>query len=142
MLFLQSCLPDYFPRRDLKETISEEQVIGRWHLTEESAAMLDRRGLTASSRDSTVEFFRDGRCILHNFVYGDDPITDDGTWKIQHDVAEGGGSFRKNELRITVMSSGKPGICFINFCRKHKRLFLWQYHGDPDGREYIEYERE
>lgn len=142
MLLLQSCFPDYFPRRHLKEEISDEQMVGRWHLTKESAVMLDLHGLTVSSRDSTVEFFRDGRALLHDFVCGDDLITQSGTWKVEHDVAVGGGSFKKNELRITVISSDKPTVCFVDFFRKGKRLLLWQYHGDPDGRQYIEYQHE
>lgn len=142
LLLLQSCLPNYFARRPLKEEISKGQVVGRWRLTKESAAMLDLHGLTVNSRDSTVEFFGEGRCVLQNFVYGDDLITQPGTWTIEHDVAEGGGSFKKNELRIAIISSGKPRICFLDFGRERNRFLLWRYHGDPDGRNYVDYERE
>lgn len=137
-----SCLPDYFPRRQIKERVFEEQVTGRWHLTGKSVAMLNRHQINVQSGASTADLSADGRCLLHDFAYGDLLISGTGTWKVEHDVAEGGGSFKKNELQIDVTSDKKPGLCFFNFSREHKHLIFWQYYTDPDSREYIEYERD
>jgi hypothetical protein len=140
ILLETSCLPDYFPRRQVKERVLEDEVTGRWHLTDESSAMLNRQNVAiVKGEDSAIELFADERCVLNRFAYGDELISGNGTWKIEHDVDEGGGSIKRNELQVKITSDKKGGVCFFNFSRKHKRLFFWQYYGDPDGRRYIDY---
>ena len=141
IFLLTSCLPDYFPRRDVRDKISEGQVVGRWHLSAESAEMLAGNNIPVD-HDSAVEFFPDGACLLRNFVIGEESFSERGTWKIDHDVMADRTKPRKNVLRIfTTLPSGEQAVDSFFFWRHHRKLILYQYHGDPDGREHVDYER-
>jgi len=126
---LAGCLPDYFPRRKLRG-ISEAQVVGKWKLTQSYPP-------AAWSEDAQAEFFAGGRCTLHKFAYGDDETSGDYTWQIDVEAGSKG-----SVLRVTGFGTPQhPLWMSFYFTRQHGKLVLWQYIGDPDSRQYIEYER-
>ena len=133
---LAGCLPDYFPRRKLKLS-SQEQLAGRWQLTRDSLKMMDRY-LMRTPQASFIELAADGRCDLHDFVAGEDPYSGTGTWKIE-EKSDYRSKRRFSVLRITRLR--EKGVFSFYFTKRHGKIILWQYHGDPDGREYVEYER-
>jgi len=126
---LVGCLPDYFPRRPLRG-ISESEVVGAWKLTRSAPP-------AAWSDDGGVEFFPGGKCTLKKFAHGDNESSGDYTWRIT--VEDGS---KASTLCITGFGPPeRPLTTFFYFTRHHGKLVLWQYVGDPDSREYIEYER-
>jgi hypothetical protein len=129
LTLLTGCLPDYFPRRKLAG-ISESEVIGKWKLTQSyPPAVLPE--------DAGAEFLAGGRCTLHKFADGEDEISGDYTWQV--DVED---DSKASVLYIAGFGTPQhPQRKSFYFTRKHGKLVLWNYIGDPDARHYIEYER-
>jgi hypothetical protein len=120
---------DYFPRRPLKN-VSESQVVGKWKLTKSHPP-------AAWAEDATAEFHADGTCSLHKFAHGDDETSGSYGWRI--DLEDGS---KASVLYITGFGTPQhPLTISFRFTRKHGKLVLWQYVGDPDSGNYIEYER-
>lgn len=137
LVLLSSCFPDYFPRRKLKVNLSPTDVAGEWHLNKESARMLEHYRVAVSPADSFIEFFADGRCELHKFVEEEEAITGPATWKIGNDAID-----RKvSVMHITYRTAERQFTSSLNFTRRQGKIIMWQYHSDPDGREYTEYQR-
>jgi hypothetical protein len=136
---LTGCFPDYFPRRQLKVKLSPAEMAGHWHLGRDSARILARYHVPATSADSWIDFSADGRCELHRFVDGEDVVSGSATWKIDEE-REDRSSRPTSVLHITFQTTETPVILSLYFTRHHRKFVLWQYHDDPDGREYIEYE--
>jgi hypothetical protein len=133
---LAGCLPDYFPRRKLRLS-SQEQLAGRWQLTRDSATMMDRY-LMRTPKASFIDLTADGRCDLHDFVSEEDLYSGAGSWKTE-DESDYGSKRKFSVLHITRL--GEKGFFSLYFAKRHGKIIMWQYHGDPDGRQYIEYER-
>ena len=133
---LAGCLPDYFPRRKLRLS-SQEQLAGHWQLTRNSANMIDRY-LMRTPEASFIDLAVDGRCDLHDFAFDEDLYSGAATWKTE-DESDDGSKRKFSVLRITKL--GKQGFFSLYFTKRHGRIIMWHYHGDPDSREYIEYER-
>ena len=64
-------------------------------------------------------------------------FSETGTWKVRHNVPKRWSGVGRNELEIHVSS----GVFFFKFSREGDKLVFWEYFGDPDIRQYIEYER-
>jgi hypothetical protein len=129
LTLLAGCLPDYFPRRNLGG-VSESEVVGKWKLTQSYPP-------AAWSEDAGAEFFGGGHCTLHKFADGDDEISGDYTWQVDVEADS-----KASVLHITGFGTPQhPLRISFHFTRKHGKLVLWDYVGDPDGRHYIEYER-
>jgi hypothetical protein len=136
---LSGCLPDHFPRRQLRLSGSDRQIAGHWRLRPKSANMMDKY-LMRTPEVSRIDLSPDGRCDLRDFVDGEDLHSGAGTWKIE-DESDDGSKRKHSVLRIGFPIHGKQGFFSLYFTRRHGKIILWQYHGDPDGREYVEYER-
>jgi hypothetical protein len=136
---LTGCLPDYFPRRHLRVSLSAAEMARHWHLGRDSAQMLAQYNVPASFADSWIDFSPDGRCELHKFVSDQQVFSGNATWKIDEERADRG-SRPTSVLHIAFQTPERPVIFSLYFTRRHHRFVLWQYHSDPDGREYIEYE--
>jgi len=133
---LAGCLPDYFPRRKLRVS-SQEHLDGRWQLTRDSANMMDGY-LMKTLEASFIDLAADGNCNVQEFTAGEDLYSGADTWKIEDESDYG--SKRKFSL-LHIARLGERGFFSLYFTRRDGKIILWQYHGDPDGREYVEYER-
>jgi hypothetical protein len=142
LCLLIGCVPDYFPRNEVKVRVSEHEVTGVWHLTEKSVAMLHEQNIDSNLPDSTFTLFEANRCVLVNYFCGDEFVSESCTWKIEHDLPQGRGPSKKNEVQIATVTGKSGGICRLNISRDGGPLVLWQYHGDPDARRYVEYIRD
>ena len=138
LIFLASCFPDYFPRRKLKVNLSPADIAGEWHLRKDSAKMLQRYRVVVTEADSFVEFLADGRCELHKFVDEEQALSGPGSWKLEKDPLEKDVSV----IHIAYRTAERSFVSSLYFTRSHGKVVLWQYHSDPDGREYVEYERQ
>jgi hypothetical protein len=135
-----ACFPDYFPRQQLREHVADQQMIGRWQLTTDSAKMLARYRVPVTSKESTIEFSSDHRCQLRNFVDEYSLVSGAGTWKIEY-RPEFDSEPKISLLQVGFQTAERPITSTLYFTHKRRKLVLWQYHSDPDAREYIEYER-
>ncbi len=142
--FLAGCgLPD----RNLKETLSDADVVGTWKLTEDSLGLLTRdKFQSAPSHLNTITFRPDGTCtfasVSDEFQGGTYTVVD-GTWRLEHDTNGDSNVRKRNAIRMELHP--KPNHTeqrYFNFDRDdRKQLKLWNYYGDPDQWEFIEYSR-
>jgi hypothetical protein len=137
---LTGCFPDYFPRHHLRVKLSPTDMAGHWHLGRDSARMLARYRVPVSTANSWIDFFTDGQCELHNFVDEEQVLTGKATWKLDEEPDQAWGTRSTSVLHIMFQTPERPVTFSLYFTRHHHRYVLWQYHSDPDGREYIEYE--
>jgi len=112
-------------------------MAGHWQLTNASARMLARYRVSVTPTDSFIEFFADGRCELHKFVDQEDAISGAGNWKIEQNPIQA----KSSVMHIAYRTAQRPFVSSLSFTRRQGKIILWQYHSDPDGREYVEYER-
>ena len=140
LVLLTGCFPDYFPRHHLRVELSPMDMAGHWHLGRESARMLKRYHIPASTANSWIDFSSDGHCGLHNFVDDDQVLSGKATWKLDEEPDQGWGTRSTTVLHIMLQTAERSDTISLYFTRRHHRYVLWQYHGDSDDREYIEYE--
>jgi hypothetical protein len=134
-----ACFPDYLPRRKAKD-IADSQVIGTWQMRAASAEKFLAYPAPAGTK-SAVEFASDGRCWLRNFVNNGDLFSGEGTWKLAGENDRGGSRYSVLEIDLPSSNGGRSHVFRFYFARGQQGLILWQYIGDPDSREYVEYER-
>ena len=97
-----------------------------------------RRQHYVTEADSFIEFFADGRCEMHKFDDGFNAITGPGTWKIAQDDPD---DKRASVMHIAYRTAERSSISDMYFTRQHGKIVLWQWVGDPDSRDYAEYQR-
>ncbi|HUU42711.1 MAG TPA: hypothetical protein VMX57_02970 [Planctomycetota bacterium] len=64
-----------------------------------------------------------------------------GTWKLEHDTARGSNVTTKNTLSLDMRTAGKTVYHYLYFAEDRGPLLLWNYYGDPDSWEFLEYTR-
>lgn len=135
------------PDRNLKEALSDKDVIGTWKLTEDSLRLLTRdKFQTDPSHLYTITFRPDGTCTFASVAVefqGGSYTVVDGTWRLEHDTNGDSNVRKRNAIRMELHP--KPTQTeqrYLNFDRDdRKQIKLWNYYGDPDQWEFIEYSR-
>jgi hypothetical protein len=137
------CLPAFFPRRHLKETLSPQDVMGRWYLCSSASRMLSRHGiLVPAGQEAVIDLESNRRCMFRSFDSHGRYIATNGTWELLHDVKFNSPKAEKNTLRIVVVPGDREFIVNLSFAKQHHQVVMWDYYDDPDGEEYIEYCRD
>lgn len=135
------------PNRNLNETLSEKDVIGTWKLTQDSLRLLTRDKFRSDpSHLYTITFRLDGTCtfasVSDEFQGGTYTVVD-GTWRLEHDTTGDSNLRKRNAIQMKLRPKSDHTVeRYLNFDRdKRKQLILWNYYGDPDQWEFIEYIR-
>jgi hypothetical protein len=133
------CFSRLFPRRQLKD-VKPERVVGTW----DALPSTSKRFLTypvSAGTVSTIEFSSGGRCLLHAFINNGDLFSGEGTWRLTT-LTDLYDSATILEIMLPNSEGGRPHVFDYFFSRLRGNLVFWEYLGDPDAAEYIEYERE
>ena len=64
-----------------------------------------------------------------------------GTWNLGHDTRESSGLRVANTLRMRLKTASANLDIGMGFAETDGRIVLWDFYGDPDSWEFIEYER-
>ena len=146
VLLLAGCPhPLWLPDRNLKENLSDADVVGEWRLTAESLELLKRDGFKpADAHRYLITLLKDGTCTFQTVldrmpepaVYHEAT----GKWKLAPATDRDAKAKRKNALSLELKINGGYNTGF-GFDRKNKALLLWTHHGDPDSWEFIEYQK-
>ena len=142
-LTLTGCGAYFAPDRNAKEALADKDVIGTWSMSTNSLALLVRDGFRpAATNRYSITFSADGTCSfqsVESFASQHRYVSVSGTWKLEHDT-QGSSNIKKvNALRLELLFDGVDHIQYWNFAREHGVLILWNYHGDPDQWEFVEY---
>lgn len=130
----------------MKETLADKDVIGTWSMSTNSLALLARDGFPAAATNHySITFSEDGTCSfksVESFASQHRYVSVGGTWKLEHDTQGNSNIKKKNAIRLDLPVDGGWHFEHLNFAREHGVLILWNYHGDPDQWEFVEYEHD
>lgn len=125
------------PDRNVSRTIEPSELIGKWKLTGESLAHLIADGYTDEGLECTIVFRADSTAKF--FSINDllsPPLHQDksGFWEIGPGAVNG-------ETRVTISDRRRSEFGFVSFgfTEDRGKLRLWNFRGDPDMWEFIEY---
>ena len=62
-------------------------------------------------------------------------------WQLEHDTMGDSNVTKKNALSYTVRAGGLIHHRYLNFARDGGEVLMWNYYGDPDLWEFMEYHR-
>jgi hypothetical protein len=145
-VLITGCGSYFAPDRNVKETLSEKDVVGSWKMSAESLVPLVRDGFrSASTNEYRIVFNPDGTCVFQSvfsFTRQHRYLAAKGSWRLEHDTTGNSNIKKKNALRIELLVEGANHLSHLNFARENGALVLWNYHGDPDQWEFVEYRRE
>ena len=135
--------PRPLPDRHLNEYVTKGDVVGTWRLTDEALTLLNNGAFKSEeSHANTVSFREDGTCEFHSVM--NDPTGSvyrelSGTWTLTHDTKSGANVRRKNSLDMTLQADDLTIYTGLSFDRVDGELVLWEFYGDPDMWEFVEY---
>ena len=126
-------MPDRSVYREVKPT----ELIGTWKLTTESVSHLVADGYADEGLECTIISRDDSTVDFSSVNTGASPPvhqTKSAFWKITHSSFNG-------DTRVT-LSEHEPsdyGFLSYGFTEDYGNLRLWNFHGDPDQWEFVEY---
>ncbi len=143
---LQGCGAYFAPDRNVTRKVAEAEVVGTWRLTAGSLALLQRDGFVADPTHAyTITFNVDGTLRFASVIddfrsgrYFDVP----GTWTLEHNTNGNSNVHKANALSLRIEVPGSTNNRYLNFAEENGKLQLWNYYGDPDSWEFMEYERD
>lgn len=142
---LCSGCPGPLPDRNLKEYVKEQDVVGRWNFQSESIALVVRDGFkTNPTHQHHIQFLENGTCVFRSVVVvvGGGHYHDvKGKWKLEHNTTGGSNIKKKNTIQIDLAIANGIRTRYLNFNKEDETLVLWQFYGDPDSWEFMEYKK-
>ncbi|MEM6855227.1 MAG: hypothetical protein AAF593_12540 [Planctomycetota bacterium] len=139
---LGCCFP--LPDRHLERVVTDSEVVGVWRLTEESLELLTRDGFVPASNSYTLTFHADGSLQFDSIIdefRGGTYRSSQGTWRLAHNTMGDSNVEKTNVIEIQLRSGQAVQHRTLNFDEEDGQLVLWNYYGDPDSLEFMEYQR-
>jgi len=127
------------PDLSVYRTVNPKELIGKWKLTRESILHLTADGYFDEGHECTIVFNADKTAQFSSVNSGPSPPEHQirsGFWQI-------GPCSTNGDTRVTISEREPSEFGFVSFGFTEKRgaLRLWNFHGDPDMWEFIEYTR-
>ena len=145
------------PVRSLKRKVERKEVIGKWILTGASLRLAIRGGyMPGDGEEHSLVLDPDGTCVI-SFIYcsfWDEELDYHGAcrgrWKLHHNTNANTNVRRRNALELEVgMKETKRGrrrnfnlYIWLDFAEEDGVLRLWDFWGDSDNYEFMEYEKD
>ena len=145
-IMVGSCGRYFAPNRNLKEWVSESKLIGVWELTPKSLKLIEKGGYSPPPGAlHTIKLKPDGLLEFRSALDWWDTaryVHQDGKWYLEHNTTGSDNVEKKNALRLELPRFEVNGIVvYLNFDETDGKLILWNYYGDPDSWEFLEYVR-
>ena len=134
------------PDRNLKRKVADTDVVGTWKLTSQSLGQLTRDGyIVDPSHALSITFHADGTLEFASVMDGISGwgtyVEGLGNWALEHDTSGDSNIEKMNALRLDIGGAEVIDRRYLNFAEEDGQLLLWNYYGDPDSWEFMEYER-
>src|SRR5712692_553089 len=101
---VNGCGNHFAPDRNVKQALTDSDVIGRWKMTAKSFSLLTRDGFRSEPTHTyTIAFHKDGTCVFQSveeFARKGTYISASGVWKLEHDVKRGENAREKNVVQM------------------------------------------
>ena len=143
------------PDRSLKRRVERKEVIGKWILTDASLRLAIRDGyVPGDEKEYSLVLDPDGTCALSSISDSWDWETTyhaacPGQWELHHNTMASSNVRRRNaikvEVRIKETKRGRERVfwqhLWLDFAEENGVLRLWDFWGDIDDYEFMEYEK-
>ena len=146
MFFINNFLGSLIPSPDMKRYVTQDELIGVWiHNT--NTENIIKRDKPSGTRPLKCQLIlnKDGTCEFDS-VYGKyDSFAyrkSKGSWTLEHDTSGDSNIQKKNAVAFDMEEKEFAGNMYLNIKEQDGKLILWQWHDDPDSREFIEYIKE
>jgi hypothetical protein len=131
--------------RHMTRKVATSEIVGTWKMTAASLQLLKRDGYVPSPGETqTITFNADGSLafasVLDDFKAGT-YNTCSGMWKLNHDKTIDNETVRANAINIELKRTSDTHLRTLSLAEVGGKLRLWNFYGDPDSWEFIEYER-
>lgn len=137
--------PLWLPDRNLTSRVERSDVVGKWALTTNSLGLLARDGFNADEHSAyTIDFRTDGTLAYQSVLAGFHTgtyLNIQGTWELQHDTKAHSNIRSKNAIEMTLNAPNMTYSRGLLFDKDKHGLILWEYYGDPDSWEFMEYRK-
>ena len=114
-------------------------------MTEASLKLLQRDGYTPSAdQPLTITFAADGSLAFASVLEhaeGDACVQHGGKWHLRYDTEAKNVVPKANTIELEMMRPDDTFFSELSLTEHAGKLRLWDYYGDPDAWEFIEYER-
>lgn len=144
-VLVAGCGSYFAPDRNISDRLDDSALLGTWYLTARSLALLKRDGFRDVAAYRYVMTFKSDRTCVFDSVLdaakGGSHVTTACTWRLEHDTRGDSNAQKVNALLIQFDVDGVPQGRYLNFARESGILILWNYYGDPDAWEFMEYSR-
>jgi hypothetical protein len=146
MFFINNLAGALTPIPDMNRYVTQEDLIGVWIHTPSTERIIARYKPSGTRPTKChLALYRDGTCDFDS-VYGRyDSFAyrkTSGNWILEHDTEGNSNIRKKNAIAFDMKSREFAGNMYLNITEKKGKLILWEWHGDPDSREFIEYMKE
>ena len=143
MFFVNNLASALTPPPDLKRYVTQDELIGVWVHTPETERIIARdkpSGIRPAKCHLTLH--KDGTCDFNAVYEGYDGLayrSSSGRWRLEHDTKGNSNRRKKNAVGFEIEAPGFHGNMYLNLKERNGKLILWNWYGDPDSREFIEY---
>ena len=146
MFFVNNLASALTPPPDLRRYVTQEELIGVWVHTSDTERIIAR---DKPSGTRPLKFhltlYRDGTCDFNAVYESYDSFAyrqSSGRWRLEHDTEGNSNRRKKNAIAFNIKAPGFPRNMYLNLKERDEKLILWDWYGDPDSREFIEYVKE
>ena len=141
-----ACRACWLPDRNLGRRVADDEVTGTWHMTAASRALLARDGAVLDPDVPLSMTFADDGAARLATVSPNPPhvaLVVEGRWTLGHDVSRSSSADVPNLLRLSYGEDDSSVTVLEDwgFVEMDGHLHLWQFLGDPDSWEFVEYVR-
>jgi hypothetical protein len=144
LLCLTGCGEDR-GKRHLERVVNMPEILGVWEMTKASQDLLKRDGyVELVDQPYTITFNNDGSLKFTSVlddVRGGTFTNCLGKWKLDHDRTVDDETPRANVVELQLLRPNDRYFRKLALTEVDEHVRLWNYYGDPDAKEYIEYER-
>ena len=122
----------FAPDKHVSRTVEKSELVGNWTLTSQSLGYLKSDGYDpGGEKKHEFTLLDDGTCTLTSVYDNSDfPYVDgSGVWTIKDG----------KKVEIEIDANDRSYTFHFGIGEKRGRLYFWQFHGDPDMWEFIEY---
>ncbi|MHC4167440.1 MAG: hypothetical protein ACYSWQ_10820 [Planctomycetota bacterium] len=146
MFFLNNFLGALTPAPDLRRYVTQEELVGVWVPTAATQRIIAKEEPSGTEPlKCYITLHADGTCefdSVYDHHYSPAYRKSPGTWTLEHDTEGNSNVRKKNAIAFDMESKEFAGNMYLNLKEKKGKLVLWEWHGDPDSWEFIEYVKE
>jgi hypothetical protein len=144
-LLLSSGCGEDKDKRHLTRVVNPPEIFGVWQMTDASRQLLLRDGYAEQPEQSyTIMFINDGTVKFNSVlddVKGGTYTNCLGRWRLDHDRTVDNETPRANVIELQLLRTNDRYFRKLALTEEDEQVRLWNFYGDPDAKEYIEYER-